>query len=155
MRKYSVDTSVLLDGWRRYYPPDVFPALWSKLDTLIESGALRASEEVLFELARKDDDVHAWAKERPHFFVPIDEGVQVAVTEILGSHPTLIDARANRSGADPFVIAYAKVDGRAVLTGERPTNSIDRPHIPDVCSAMGIESTSLLELIREQGWTFR
>jgi hypothetical protein len=23
--RYSIDTSAILDGWRRYYPPDVFP----------------------------------------------------------------------------------------------------------------------------------
>lgn len=64
--KYSVDTSALLDGWRRYYPPDVFPPVWKKLDELIEDKILIASEEVLFELKRKDDDVYSWARDRSH-----------------------------------------------------------------------------------------
>jgi hypothetical protein len=46
--KYSVDTGALLDGWLRYYPPDVFPSVWAKLDELIEDKILVASEEVLF-----------------------------------------------------------------------------------------------------------
>lgn len=71
--KYSIDTSSILDGWRRYYPPDVFPALWDRIDELIASGALRATEEVLTELERKDDEVHEWARQRTDLFVPIEE----------------------------------------------------------------------------------
>lgn len=48
--KYSIDTSSILDGWRRYYPPDVFQQLWTRLDDLIAEGSLRATEEVLVEL---------------------------------------------------------------------------------------------------------
>ena len=55
--RYSIDTSAILDGWRRYYPPDTFPGLWDKLDSLIEEGHLAATEEVLIELEKKDDDV--------------------------------------------------------------------------------------------------
>ncbi|MHB8204852.1 MAG: DUF4411 family protein [Desulfomonilaceae bacterium] len=46
--KYSVNTSALLDGWLRYYPPDVFPPVWEKLDELIDDKILVTSEEVLF-----------------------------------------------------------------------------------------------------------
>ena len=55
--RYSIDTSAILEAWRRQYPPDVIPALWDGLDSLIRSGDLRATEEVLHELERKDDEV--------------------------------------------------------------------------------------------------
>ena len=57
---YSIDTSALLDGWIRYYPPDTFDSLWQRLDELIIGGSLRATEEVRFELEKKADDVLAW-----------------------------------------------------------------------------------------------
>ena len=152
--KYSVDTSAILDGRVRHYPPDVFPALWTRFDELIHDGQLGAVEEVLVELERKDDETYAWASQRASMFVPIDDEIQRAVAEILSNHPRLVDTRKNRSGADPFVIALAKVNGCLVVTGERPTNSVDRPNIPDVCSALGIRSLSLLELIREEQWAF-
>jgi hypothetical protein len=41
-----------------------------------------------------------------------------------------------------------------VVTGEKATNSLDRPNIPDVCTAMGIRSMNLLDLFRELGWRF-
>lgn len=152
--KYSIDTSALLDGWRRYYPPDVFPGLWSEIDDLIALGELRATEEVFHELERKDDDVAAWARERDELFVAIDEDIQEAVRGILGVYPKLIDTRANRSAADPFVIALAFVQGCAVVTGERATGSPERPNIPDVCDAFEIQCLSLLQLVREEGWRF-
>lgn len=153
--KYSIDTSAILDGWRRYYPPDVFPQVWSKIDELIDSGVLIATEEVLSELDKKDDEVYKWAKEHSSMFIPIDAAIQIEVSGILRAHKKLIDDRKNRSGADPFVIALARIKNCTVLTGERPSNSNNRPHIPDVCSALGIRWVNMLEMFREQGWVFR
>lgn len=152
--KYSIDTSALLDGWRRHYSPDVFPGVWEGLDELIENGSLRATEEVLTELERKDDDVYAWARQRPDLFVAIDDRIQIAVGDILSTHERLLDTRANRSAADPFVIALARIEQCTVVTGERATGSANRPHIPDVCRDLGIPAIPLLQLLRAEGWRF-
>lgn len=149
---YSLDTSALLSAWWRTYPPDLFPTLWDNIDGLVQSGVVIASEEVLEELKKQDDEVLAWANQRASMFVAIDEQVQQVVGTILQSYPRLIDNRTNRSGADPFIIALAAVKGCTVLTDERPTGSQTRPKIPDVCSGMGILCINLVECIREQGW---
>lgn len=153
--RYSIDTSAILDGWVRYYPPEQFPGLWSRLEDLIRDGDLRASEEVLRELQKRDDAVHAWADEQDGLFVPIDDSVQDAVSEILADHPKLIDTRTNRSAADPFVIALAKTSSCTVITGEGPSGSQKRPHIPDVCKAIGVPWIRLVDLIRIEGWSFK
>lgn len=153
--KYSIDTSAILDAWRRRYPPDVFPAVWVRFDEVIDAGDLKASEEVLLELEKRDDEVHEWAKARKaKMFVPIDEEQQQHVSSILGNHERLVDTRKNRSAADPFVIALAMAQECAVVTAEAATGKADRPNIPDVCSSMGVRSVTLLELFREQGWRF-
>jgi hypothetical protein len=151
---YSIDTSSILDGWRRYYPPDVFPGLWDNLELLVQDGQLRATDEVRVELERKDDEVLAWAIKQSGLFIELDEEIQASVSQILAQFPKLLDTRSNRSGADPFVVALAKINGASVITGERATNSLDRPNIPDVCAALGIRSLSILELIREKTWRF-
>ena len=153
--RYSIDTSALLDGWRRHYPPDTFPGLWEKIDGLIDAGDLRATEEVLHELEKKDDDVYAWAKDRADaLFVPIDSEIQPAVTAILQDFEKLVDTRNNRSAADPFVIALGQINHCTVVTGERATNSLNRPAIPDVCNKLKIPCMSLLQMIRAEGWKF-
>jgi hypothetical protein len=150
--RYSLDTSAILNAWQRNYPPDLFPTLWRNIEGLIDAGVLIASEEVLVELEKKDDEVHAWAKQRPQMFVPIDGQVQQIVTTILRDHPRLIDNRTNRSGADPFVIALAASVGCVVITGERPSGNRTKPKIPDVCQAMDIRCIGIVEFIRDQNW---
>ena len=51
--KYSIDTSAILDAWRRRYPPDVFPAVWVRFDEAIDAADLGASEEVLLEVEKR------------------------------------------------------------------------------------------------------
>lgn len=152
--RYSIDTSAILDGWRRHYPPDVFPALWQRLDQLITSSDLAATEEVLRELERKDDEVHEWFKERGGMFILIDEPIQIAVAQLLADYRRLVNDQRNRSMGDPWVIALAQVHGCAVVSGEQRSGNLNRPRIPDVCDALGIRCISLLELIREQRWLF-
>ena len=150
--RYSLDTSALLNAWQRNYPPDLFPTLWDNLDRLISNRLVIASEEVLVELEKKDDEVHGWAKQRPTMFVPLDGQVQQLVRNILRDYPRLIDNRTNRSGADPFVIALAVTERCTVLTGERPSGNLTRPKIPDVCAAMDVRCIGMVDLIREQNW---
>jgi len=87
-------------------------------------------------------------------FVEVDQQIQAAVTSILAAYPKLVDVKSGGSGADPFVIALAQVNGWTVMTEERPRSMIN-PKIPDVCGALNIRCISTLGLIREQGWSYR
>ena len=124
------------------------------MDELIESGQLVATEEVLHELGKKDDEVFAWAKDRQKMFVPINEMIQPVVTAILTDFEKLLDTRRNRSAADPFVIALAKIERCTVVTGERFNDNSNRPNIPDVCRAIGVPDINILQMMRAEGWTF-
>jgi len=152
---YSVYTSALMDGWVRYYPKDVFPRIWDGMDELINEEILIASSEVLRELEKQEDELTAWALDRKHMFVPIDDDIQVAVTEILREYPRLVDTRRDRSSGDPWVIALARVRNCSVLTGERSTSKLEKPNIPDVCAALEIRCVNMLQLFRDQRWVFR
>lgn len=122
---------------------------------LVAEGCLTATEEVLVELGKKDDDVYDWAKARREMFIPIDQPTQVALAAILERFERLVNTQRNRSTADPWVIALAQVEGCTVVTGESPSGSPSRPKIPDVCRALDIRCISLLQMIRENGWVFR
>lgn len=151
---YSFDTSSIVHAWRRAYPPEVFPALWQRLDGLIGQGLLIASEEVLVELERLDDEPHAWARQRRAMFVPTDDAIQLAVQEILRNHRAFVDPARPRLGADPFVVALARVRGCTVVTQETPTGNPARLKIPDVCRVLGIGCINVLQFIQQQGWVF-
>lgn len=153
---YSFDTSAIIEPWRRTHPPDVFVRLWEGLESLIDSGEIVCTDEVLEELGRKDDEISKWAKERPYMFLPIDDAVQAAVTTILSTahFENLVKPGSQRNQADPFVVALAQVKNLTVVTYERAPGSVAKPRIPDVCNHFGVPCISFVEVIRRQGWTF-
>ncbi|MYD35710.1 MAG: DUF4411 family protein [Dehalococcoidia bacterium] len=153
---YCFDTSVYINAWQRDYRPAAFHSFWEKIETYVDEGQILTTEEVRIELQRKDDQIVAWAKERPHMFVPIDIAIQNAVLTILARFPRLIDTRKNRSGADPFVIGLAKIQHLTVVTYERSSGNLQKPNIPDVCDspAIDVECISLMDMITREGWTF-
>ena len=138
----------------RYYRPTVFQSLWHKIDDLIADQRIFATEEVQIEIERKADHLVRWCRERKEMFISVDEQIQPVVSEILTLHGRLVKALSNRSAADPFVIALAKLRKAIVVTGERPSGSLDKPKIPDVCDAIGISCMSLLEMMEAEGWSF-
>jgi Domain of unknown function (DUF4411) len=152
---YSIDTSSLINGFRIYYPYENFPRLWNKhLPELVASGALRATEEVRIELDRQDDELAQWIDDySDELFIEVDEQIQHEVRDILRSHTALIHASRGRSGADPFVIALAKLNVCTVVT-EEGGGSPKHPKIPDVCHSLGVPCIRLTELIGQQGWVY-
>ena len=151
---YSFDTSAFINGQRDQFPPDLFPDLWPRIDGLAMLGQVQSVDVVRDELVKRDDDVHAWAKARPHLFVTLSEEIQLHTRAVLRACPKLIGVGSGRSGADPFVIALAMCNDGVVVTDENPTQRPTNPRIPDACDAVGVRCLNLLGFIREQGWTF-
>lgn len=150
--RYSLDTSALLDGRIRYYPPDIFPALWGNFENLVNNGDIKATQLVRHELEKKADDVLEWVKNLD-LFIDVDNEIQQIVKDILSQYPKLVAEGGQRSFGDPFVIALAKQRDCAVVTAEQG-GSENNPKIPYVCKRIGIECITILELIRREKWKF-
>lgn len=148
---YSMDSSGILDLFR-YYPPDVFPTIWTQMDSAARNGIIFAIDEVYRELEKKDDVAFGWLKTRRMIVVALDTPIQQRVAAILAVHPRLVDTRKNRSSGDPFVIALAQSRGFSVVTGEKPSGVLARPRIPDVCGALKIPCMNVLSMFRTEGW---
>lgn len=147
---FCLDTSALINPWNIFYAPDVAPGYWSDLERLILDSRVVLSEEVREEIEKVDDGLRAWARSKVARWHPLSDEVQTVVTQIMDAYPRLVDNRANRSRADPFVIATAKVVGAVVVTTEGP-GSENRPSIPFVCSRMKVECTDVLQFVRQAG----
>ncbi len=151
---YVFDTCAILETWVRNFPRDVAPGLWERLEAFIAEGVVVAPDEVFEEIAKKEDDVHEWAKaRRERLFVPIDEEQAVCVREIVNGYPNMLKSGRNR--ADPFVIALAQVKGLTVVTEEGIDGSDRRPKIPYICGLLAVACTNVVGLMREQGWELR
>jgi hypothetical protein len=119
------------------------------MDEWGDEGSFTAPEQVLSELQKRDDELHAWARDRRHLFKPADEAVQAELTGILALYPRLIDPNAVDEDADPFVIALAKATSATVVSSESPKQNALK--IPNLCSYLGIECLKLLAFFRDVG----
>jgi len=147
---YCIDTNVFIDAGERYYPPDIVPGFWKNLDGLIATGRMKAPEMLIEELERKGDDWRQWVYERKDtLIVPMDLPQIEAVTKVVAVYAAEgIDA--NRITGDPFFIALALAQDLIVVTNEKPRRGGAK--IPKICSALGVPSIGLLDLMRREGW---
>ncbi|MCY4554257.1 MAG: DUF4411 family protein [Candidatus Poribacteria bacterium] len=154
---YSIDTSALIAAFHEHYPIKNFPSLWRKIESLIKNGRLKMSQ-IVFEEAMRDTEIKQWCDEnqlKPNFQVAIDESVQEKVSDVLSKFPRLVDNRTGKSGADPWVIALAlTIENCVVVTEENPTQSENRPKIPDACVHFHIEYIKIVDLIKRENWIF-
>ena len=152
---YCLDTSALIDGLERYYPEANFPALWERVDELIEAGRFFISEEVWEELQQKDEVAQEWARTRLGGLVVATDGPVITATQrVLRNHELLVKNMKGRNRADPFVIAVAQTRGAIVVTGEGGDGNARKPKIPYVCQELGLHCIRFLDVVRAEGWRF-
>jgi hypothetical protein len=151
---YCIDTSSLIAAWGERYPIENFPNFWDKLEGLVGAKRLVSPIEVLNETGKRSDELYKWLKARGEMFRELDEDVQVEAARLLSRFPRLVAERKLRTSADPFVIALARVAHLSIVTEEKPTGNLERPNIPDVCNALGMDNRwfGLLGLIRGEKW---
>lgn len=150
---WCFDTSAFIEPWVRLYPPDIFGSVWDKLEELAEEKEIVAPSDVLLELEKQKDDLHAWAKARPDLFEPPDREVMETFTEIVNDHPDFMKVNSTKSGADPFVVALAEVKELTVVTYETMAKQNAAPKIPNVCAARGVgDVASLVDVLRAGGF---
>jgi hypothetical protein len=146
-----VDTSALIQARVELYPPDVFTTLWNYFEKLIDDGRLLATDEVLRELEKKDDELYQWASARKQIFIPLDETLQNRASKIINTFPSLVETKSTmRGAADPFVIALEQDRQLTVITAE--TSKPSKPRIPDVCKELSLSCLSLVQLFRREEW---
>lgn len=110
-------------------------------------------DQVLHEIGKQEDQLHKWvAARRERLFVPLDRPIQEYAKIVINRFPSLVNPSGTRGQADPFVIALAAVRHLTVVSEEhsKPT----KPRIPDVCRVLGIKCVPLVEVFREQRWTW-
>ena len=153
MVTYCIDTSALIKAWQVDYPIENFPGFWNRMDGLIDAGRLVAPEEVLREMTKRSDELHAWLNARKQMFRELIDAVQIEASAVLANYPRLVGERKLRTSADPFVIALARVEGLQIVTDEKPTRSLMRPNIPDVCSDLGMAPCwPIVGIIKAENW---
>jgi len=152
--RYCFDTNALIDGWKNY-PISAFPKLWANLERMIRDETAFSSIEVKRELAQwHGGPLVTWVKQQDGFFRQSTRQVQNIVAKITDT-TDLVDEEAQKSTADPFVIALAKVEGARVVTHEGRAGPRQRVKVPDVCMKLAVQYTRFVGVITSEGWVFK
>jgi hypothetical protein len=149
---YCIDTSSLIAAWDERYPITHFPKFWQLIEQALRTGNIVTTLAVIDELKHKSDDLRKWLVAIDAGIIPLDEDIQIEAAAILQRHPRLVMEKKQRFAADTFVIATARIKKLTIVTEEKPTGSLARPNIPDVCKDYGVLCISLIQLIRKEGW---
>ncbi len=144
----------MIDGIERFYPIRNFPALWEKIDGLIEEGRLIVSEEAWNEFGDADAPLKEWAKEanREKCVRPTDDAVAALAGQIVNRFPKWA-AQGTKNNADPFVVAVGELHECTVISGEK-NGGEGNPKIPYVCLVRGVVHGRFVDVVTSEGWVF-
>jgi len=159
---YVLDANVFIEAARRYYAFDLAPGFWESLIHNAAQGRIGSIDRVQQELKRGRDELAEWVDGAfTHAFALTDEEEVIesyrAVMTWVQRQSQFSDAAMAgfASGADGWVVAYAKTKGCVVVTHELPAPDAKRKvPIPNVCQAFNVPFVDTFEMLRSLGVRF-
>lgn len=151
---YLLDTNSYVQAKNHHYRMGFCPGFWDWLDNAYAAGTIASITMVYKELVDYGDNLSNWARDRNFHFLPVDDAdTQKCFAEIaehvmqlpLPSEPEKIKFL---SGADPWLIAKAKVTNCTLVTHEAPVPSNSKKiKIPNICNAFGVPYITTFDLL--------
>lgn len=164
-RRYIVDSNVFITAKNLYYPFDICPGFWESIIRRHQQGRVYSIDRVRSELlaGRETEDLVQWVKNHlpAGFFLDTSGGeVTSAYGDIMlrvqRSAQFFDNAKAQfATGADGWLVAYARVHDAIVVTTEQPSpEAKSRVPLPNVCEEFGVTYTNPFAMLRELGVQF-
>jgi hypothetical protein len=156
---YIIDSDVLITAKNSYYAFDLCPGFWDSLLAQHRDGQVFSLDRNRQELlqGRDDDNLVKWVHDvvPNNFFLSCNNAEVVATyTEVMlwvQRNPQYFDSAKAKfaTGADGWLVAYAKVNGCIVVTLEesRP-EARSQIKLPDVCFQFGVVPQDVFTMLR-------
>jgi len=159
--KYIVDANTLIEAANVYYTFKRVPGFWNWLADQCSKGVIRSASMVKDEIEFPAELVE-WVVEREAegFFVDVSspeiQKVFQQVAKWVMSQNFGPEHKAKfLNGADPWIIAAAKVLGCKVVTQEKSGGAnTKKVKIPDVSTAIGVECINTFAMTDELSASF-
>ena len=155
---FALDASFFIEAKQGYLAFDIAPKFWELLLELAVAGRVESIDQIYKEIGRGRDALAIWAGGdfREHFATCDNSKVIDHYRKIMqwvGAQERFKPSEVVRfaKGADGWLIAYAMVKGRVVVTNERPDPSSPKVKIPDVCKAFEVAYSNPFAMIRDLG----
>jgi hypothetical protein len=164
MPQYLLDSNFFISAHRQYYPLDVFPSFWQKIESLAKNGTLLSIDKVKDEIMGHNDTLAQWlvTSAPPNFFCDsgcvIQEYSRIANwANSLANHysQAAINEFLSADEADAWLVAYSLSKGTHIITYEKSEPNAKRKiKIPEPCTHFGIPFLQPMDLFRQLGERF-
>jgi hypothetical protein len=148
---YLLDSDTFIQAKNLYYGFDICPGFWNWIDEAVGGCDARSIVKVYDELVAGNDELAQRIKGRKddgRFLEVDDADTQAMFREVAAAAQFL-------SGADPWLVAKARVIGATVVTMERPEPQTKRRvPLPNLCLRFGVPYIDTFALLRKQAASF-
>lgn len=150
---YCLDSNVFIQAKNAHYHFSICPGFWDWL--VFRVGTVGSINPVFEELRNGNDELKDWAEEikGSHFFADVTEPAVQEIFSSIASYavenykPHVADEFL--SGADPWLIAFAKVNGCITVTHEAYNPVAKRKIlIPNICEVFEVDYTDCFTMLR-------
>jgi hypothetical protein len=152
---FLLDTNTYIQAKNFHYHMDFCPAYWDWLDAQYATGFIGSVESVYDEIVDKGDELSQWVIARKnHFDAVSDQQTQqnmALISQYVIGMPNKTQEHISKflSGADPWLIAKAMVNGFTIVTHEIPVpDNSQKVKIPNVCKNFGVPYIDTYELLK-------
>ena len=154
---YLLDANVFIEAHQRYYTFDICPGFWEWLSHRSTRSDIVSIDRVKTELVGYGDALSDWVKSAPTdlFAQTGDQNVLDSyrqVMEWVDQNPQFQPQAKSKfaSGADGWLIAYARVHGNVLVTHEAYSpDAENRVPIPNVCEEFRVCYMDTFEMLRQ------
>ena len=154
---YLLDANIFIQAKNFYYRFDTFPGFWDWLDKEQASGQLASVYPIYEELAKGNDELADWVKDRKDtgwFPTVEDQSTQqefIKIANWVMVQPFKEHAKEDfLGGGDPWLIAKAITQSSTIVTHEKfDALSKRKIFIPNVCREFSIPYIDAFDLMQK------
>ncbi|MEM8823863.1 MAG: DUF4411 family protein [Pseudomonadota bacterium] len=157
---YVVDANVFIQAANSYYAFDLVPKFWDWVENQV-GVELFTVDPVKDEVLKQDGQLADWFRsmDDPNWVLAVDDEATQLQMPVISGH--CIENNYKQAGiakflagADPWVIAKAKVSDWIVVTQEiAQPETRKRVKIPDVCNSLNVENILVFDMLRKLGFS--
>ena len=163
--KFLIDSDVLIQAYKMYYPLDVAPGFWRQLHEAAAAGEIQSIDRVRNEVYTNPDELTQWCDDHlpDEFFLDTSDCiVQYASIIRWGEsrddhyNRTALAELATATNADPWLVAMAMANQDYQVVTQERSNPARRRRVmlPDICTAHGVLCRNTIDRLRLLGRSF-
>ena len=152
---YLLDANVFIQAKNLHYGFDFCPGFWDWLEAENKRARVFSVEKVGTELEAGADDLATWAGVRGDgFFLRPDTAMLAALARVSAwvTSQSYEPAAVNTflQVADYYLVAHALAHSIVVVSHEKPSNSLRKVKIPNVCIGLQLRCMTPYEMLRKE-----